>query len=197
MRDAAAITLARIRRLSLEQYEQLIDALIDEPSGGLIPVLLSVAMFKTIKKCFDLDWNIDWQGINVADRATGVGGDITVKRGEELLLAVEITERPIDRTQLVSTFNTKISPHAIDDYIFFFTSTIPDDEARAAARQYFAQGHDISFLPIKDWLINSFGTIGAKCRSIFTNEFLDLLGDRDVPAALKVAWNDKVQSLLK
>jgi hypothetical protein len=196
LRDASNIPLARIARLSLAQYERLIDGLLQTPSGGLLPVLLTVAMFNTIRQCFNLDWEIDWQGINVADRASGVGGDITIRRSGRILLAVEVTERPIDRSRVASTFNTKISPHGIEDYLFFSTDTVPSDEVRAVVVQYFAQGHDVNFLQVKPWLINNMGTIGARCRSIFTTEFLRLMDSRDVPAALKVTWNDLVKKLL-
>lgn len=195
LRDSAAVTLSRVQRLSLDQHERVISALLSVQSGGLLPVLLSVAMFRTIKQCFDLDWEIEWQGINVADVAARAGGDITIKRAGSLLLAVEITERVIDRSRIVSAFNTKISPHGIDDYLFFFSASVPTNDARAAAQQYFAQGHDISFLPVKDWLVNCLGTIGHKARSIFTKEFVNLLDNREIPAALKVAWNDRVKDL--
>ena len=196
LRNASDVPLARIQRLSLEQYGVLINNLLQIPSGGLLPVLLAVAMFQTIRQCFDLDWEINWQGINVADRASGVGGDITIRRDGSVILAVEITERPIDRSRVVSTFNTKIVPHGIEDYLFFFSAATPTDEARAVARRYFAQGHDISFLPMKDWLIHSLGTIGPGCRGMFTSTFLELLGGREVPANLKLAWNDAVRKLV-
>ncbi|MDZ4790283.1 MAG: hypothetical protein SGJ17_03600 [Hyphomicrobiales bacterium] len=161
-----------------------------------MPVLLAVATFQTIKNCFLLDWEIEWQGINVSDRASGVGGDITVKRNGAVALAVEITERPIDRARVVSTFNTKISPNGLDDYLFFFSAAKPDDDSRAAARQYFAQGHEINFVPVKDWIITTLTTIGPKCRAMFTDAFLELLSTGTVPAALKVAWNERVRNIV-
>lgn len=196
LREAADIQLAHIARLSLEQYRTLIAGMLGVPSGGLLPVLLSVAMFETIKECFRLEWVIEWQGINVADRASGVGGDITITENGETVLAVEVTERPIDRSRVVATFNTKIAVHGISDYLFFFGNTGPGEEAKEAARQYFAQGHDISFLSVEEWLVHSLGTVGPKCRKIFTEKFLGLLGSREVPAGLKMAWNDQVRSLL-
>ncbi|MCA9469653.1 MAG: restriction endonuclease, SacI family [Nitrospira sp.] len=195
IREASHIELAHIQRLSLEQFGILIGGMLQIPSGGLLPVLLSVAMFQTIKDCFGLKWKIEWQGINVSDKASGVGGDITIIEKSDVILAVEITERPIDRSRVVSTFNTKIAPHGINDYLFFFASANPTEEARDAARQYFAQGHDISFLPVQDWLIHSLGTIGPKCRSQFTGNFLRLLGEQTIPANLKLAWNDRVKAL--
>lgn len=197
LREAANIQLARIARLSLEQYRILIAGMLRVPSGGLIPVLLSVAMFETLKECFKLEWVIEWQGINVADRASGVGGDITIKEnGDTVVLAVEVTERPIDRSRVVATFNTKIAVHGISDYLFFFGNAAPGEEAKEAARQYFAQGHDISFLSVEEWLVHSLGTVGPMCRKLFTDKFLDLLGSRDVTAGLKMAWNDQVKTLL-
>lgn len=196
LRGESDIPLARIQRLSLEQYGVLADALLRTPSGGLLPVLLAVATFQTVRECFGLEWEIDWQGINVADRASGVGGDITVRRGGRVVLAVEVTERPIDRARVVSTFNTKIAPHGIGDYLFFFSSAAPADEAYAVARQYFAQGHDISFLPVRDWLLHTLGTVGPRCRGTFTSAFLELLGRRETPANLKLAWNEAVRDLL-
>jgi hypothetical protein len=197
MRDASVIPLAQIQKLSLEQYEIVIGNLLQTPSGGRFPVLLAVAMFQTIAGCFHLDWQIDWQGINVADRASDVGGDITIKSGGDVVLSVEVTERLIEAARVRSTFSTKILRHGISDYLFFFSSVPPAADARELARNYLGQGHDISFLPVKEWLINSLGTIGPRCRAMFTTNFLALLGSLDVPAALKLAWNTQIQRLVE
>jgi hypothetical protein len=196
LRDAANVTLLHVHRLSVEQYEILIAGLLQVPSGGRLPVLLAVAMFQTLNRCFALNWSIEWQGINVADRASDVGGDITVKSGDEIILAVEVTERPIDRARVQSTFSTKVLRHGINDYLFFFAAAAPTPDARALARQYLGQGHDISFLPVKDWLVSTLGTIGPRCRAEFTVHFLEQLGAADVPAALKLAWNEHIRRLV-
>ncbi len=197
LRDAANITLLHVQRLSVEQYEILIGGLLQVPSGGRFPVLLAVAMFQTLNQCFSLNWAIQWQGINVADRASDVGGDITIKAGEEIILAVEVTERPIDRARVQSTFSTKVLRHGISDYLFFFATALPTPDARALARQYLGQGHDISFLPVKDWLVSTLGTVGPRCRADFTVKFLALLGSADVPVTLKLAWNEHIRRLIE
>jgi hypothetical protein len=159
--------------------------------------LLAVAMFQTLNHCFSLGWLIEWQGINVADRASEVGGDITIKVADEVILAVEVTERPIDRARIQSTFATKVLRHGIADYLFFFAAAVPTPDARALAKQYMGQGHDISFLPVKDWLLSSLGTVGPRCRADFTLNFIRLLGAADVPVTLKLAWNQHVRRLLE
>lgn len=196
LREAADVPLSRVRRLSLEQFDALLGGLLRQPSGGLLPVLLAVAMFQTLKRCFALDWAIQWQGINVSDRAAGAGGDITIRLRDEIVLAVEVTERVIDRSRVIATFQTKILSRGIADYLFLLPSAPLSDDVRAAARQYFAQGHDIAFLPLREWLVHSLGTVGPKCRAIFLEEIVGLLGRRDVPAALKVAWNDQIKALV-
>jgi len=196
LRDEAEIQLSRVKRLSLDQYSVLVGRLLQTPSGGRLPLLLCVAMFETIKRSFNLDWEIISLGINVADTAAGTGGDITIKRDGSPVLTVEITEREIDRARVVSTFNTKISPLGLDDYIFFFTASPPTEDARAATRQYFSQGHDINFLSIQEWLVNCLGTIGARNRQVFMDEFLKLISGPGVPSGLKVTWNDIIKELI-
>jgi hypothetical protein len=196
LRDEANIPLSRISRLSLEQYQTLVTRLLQVQSGGLIPVLLSVAMLRTIKDCYRLQWEIAWQGINVADRASGASADITVVQEGDVILAIEVTERPIDKARVVSTFITKIVRAGIEDYLFIYSSSHPTDDARQAARTYFTQGHEINFLQVSDWIVNNLGTIGAKCRLLFTQETLALLDTREVPASVKVAWNDIVRDLV-
>jgi hypothetical protein len=196
LRNAANIQLSRISRLSLEQYQALVGRLLQEQSGGLIPVLLSVAMLHTIKACYGLTWKIEWQGINVADKASGVGGDITVTIDGNVILAIEVTERSIEKARVVSTFNTKIVMAGIEDYLFIYSNSLPTDDARQAARTYFTQGHEINFLQVAEWIVNNLGTIGAKCRTIFTQEILALFGTPDVPASVKMSWNNIVKELI-
>ncbi len=196
IRESAEIPLARIRRLSLEQFDTLIRRLLQVPSGGLIPVLLVVAMLRAIKACFKLSWKIEFQGINVSDKAARVGGDITVMEDTKVLLAIEVTERPIGAARIVSTFQTKIVEAGIKDYIFVYSSERPDDNARQAARRYFPLGHEISFLGIEGWLVNNLGTLGGECRALFTNEVLALFSNPQIPATIKVAWNESVERLV-
>ena len=196
LRNASRVPLAKISRLSLEQYDALLTDLLRAQSGGLIPVLLVLAMLRTVDSCFSLKWDIAFQGINVSDKASGAGGDITVTKEGEVVLAIEVTERPIGKSRVVSTFNTKVIHAGIRDYLFVYSNAIPSDDARAAARTYFSQGHEINFVQIKEWILNNLATLGAKCRSAFTKEMLSLLDGRDVPASLKLVWNDAVRRLV-
>ena len=196
LRNASHVPLSKISRLSLDQYHDLLSEMLQVQSGGLIPVLLVVAMLSTIKSCFGLKWEIKFQGINVSDKSSGAGGDITVTLAGETILAIEVTERPIEKSRVVSTFNTKVMLTGIQDYLFVYTNATPSDDARRAARTYFSQGHEINFVQVQAWILNNLATLGAKCRGTFTKELLALLDMREIPASVKIAWNDIVRKVV-
>jgi hypothetical protein len=196
LREAANIALRRIQRLSLDQYDVLLGDLLETPSGGRFPVIFTVAAFNALKKQFGLKWDIAFQGINVSDAASGAGADITIREASKVVLAVEVTERPVGKARVVSTFNAKISPAGIEDYLFITKSAEPDEQAKQQASQYFAQGHEINFLEIKNWIVNLLATIGKSGRATFNNELMNLLERPDVPKLVKVAWNEKLSALL-
>lgn len=196
LRDKANITLARIKRLSLSQLTRLIADMLGTRSGGRFPVLLTAAMLRTLKRRFELPWEINQQGINAADAASMAGGDINITHVDTgaFVFSVEITERVVDRNRVVSTFTSKISPNGIEDYLFVSTSQ-PESGAIGVAEQYFAQGHDITFVDVAEWLRNMLATVGAGGRSIFIEEFVDELAQSDIPSEMKVLWNDLIKKL--
>jgi hypothetical protein len=153
-------------------------------------------MLRAIKTFYGLRWQIEWQGINVSDKASGAGGDITVRQDDTIVLAIEVTERPVEKARVVSTFNTKIIKSGIEDYLFIYSNSLPTDDARRVARTYFTQGHEINFLQVREWIVNNLGTMGARGRVTFTQEILGLLDTRDVPASIKMAWNDTVRAIV-
>ena len=197
LRDASNVALVHVQRLSQDQFESLLTDLLKVQSGGRMPVILAIAMFQTIKQAFGLDWQIEWQGINVADRASDTGGDITIQSDGATVLSVEVTERLIDRARVEATFNTKILTHHLTDYLFLYGDTPPEPVARELAKRYFGQGHEMNFLSVRAWLLHSLVTIGSRFRPDFMVRILTLLKERDIPTSLKRAWNDKVRAVLE
>ena len=196
LREAARVELFKPHRLSLEQYDALISQLLTTPSGGRFPVVLVIAAFQAIREFFGLKWDVQYQGINVADTASGAGGDITIVSEGRILMAAEVTERPVDKTRVSATFNTKIAPSGIEDNLFFVHVSKVAADAREQARQYFAQGHEVNFLEIKDWILMSLATMGSKGRTAFGQQILALMESKEMPQALKVSWNDTVSKVI-
>ena len=196
LREAAGVQVSRLQRISLEQYESLISGLLATPSGGRFPMVLVISAFQAVKEFFELDWEITWQGINVADSASGVGGDVTVTADGEIVMAVEVTERPVNRSRVVATFNTKIAPAGLEDYLFFLGSSDVEPAARQQARQYFAQGHEVNFVEIKNWIVTLLSTMGNKGRMAFNRQMVQMLETDEVPSTMKTAWNEQLDRLI-
>lgn len=195
LRERSGVKLARLPRISLSQVQRLTDALLSRPTGGLMPVLLTVALLKALSETYQLGWRVEWQKINVADRASGVGGDITVREGDQLRLVIEVTEREIDRARVEATFRSKLTRFDIQDYLFVFKEAPPAEEAHQLGHQFFAQGYEIGFARVSDWIYYNLATAGAKGRAFFLREIVNLL--EDTPAAVKMIWNQVVQQLLQ
>ena len=195
LRESTDIPLSRIQRISLRQYDELIMGLLNTSSGGRFPMLLAAAAFTAIKEYFGLrEWEISVQGINVADAASGAGGAITITSNGVILMAAEVTERPIDKSRVVATFNTKIVQSGIQDYLFLGRGDV-DKGVQAQAHQYFAQGHEVNFLDLRNWIHVTLATIGKNGRAIFNRSLLDRLASADVPQSLKAAWNKQLAAL--
>lgn len=196
LRESSTIPLLGVNRLSLEQYRNLTRLLLAVPSNGRIPMMLSIALLRTVRDCFDLKWEIEHQGINVADKASGAVGDITVKLEGKVLLAVEVTERKIDNDRVASVFEEKIGPASLPDYLFVFTNIEPTTAAKAAARSYFSIGHEVNFVSVSQWIDHVLATVGTNCRNIFKSHMSVLLADLETPKALRVAWNECLKQVV-
>jgi hypothetical protein len=197
LREGARIEIAKVQRLSIPQYAELIEGLLGISSGGRFPVFVVVATLRAVEVALGVNWEVSYQGINVADAASDQPGDITISREGTIFIAAEVTERVVDKARVVSTFTTKIAPAGVEDYIFFvrFKPTGADPEALRQAHQYFAQGHDVNFLDVKTWVLNTLSTIGKNGRVAFNVEMVKLLGSNEVPRKMKVGWNEQIQKL--
>lgn len=196
LRDRSTIHLVSVDRLSIEQWHHFLDTLLHNKSGGLIPMLVTEAAFDTINHQYNCGWSIDRQGINAADGATGAAGDITIRLGQDTIKAIEVTERPISGTRVTTTFNTKISIGDVKDYLFVYTATPPEDSAYSVSKTYFAQGYDINFIKLSNFVISIFIAGNASTRKFFMDKMLRLLQQEDIPATVKTAWNDALQATI-
>lgn len=196
LREASNVPLTRIQRMSLDQIATLVSQLLEIPSGGRIPMFIVVATLQATSEYLELDWEIQWEGINVADAASGLGGDIVVASGDRTFLVAEVTERQVDQNRVVATFNNKIGPNQVEDYLFFTRSKDQPIDTVEQMRRYFAQGHELNFVVIQDWAEAMLATLGNPGRTLFIQRMVDLLDTADTPAALKVSWNESVNAVV-
>ena len=189
LRETGNIVLKRIAKPNLEQLSELIAGLLTVRSGGRISAFLAVAMFQTLSETHHLGWDVEFQGINVADRASGAVGDITIRKEGAIILGIEVTERPVDQGRVTLVFDQKVSPSGLEDYLFITTAQ-PDASARAAARSYTAVGHEMNFVPLAPWLVHNLSTVGPGGRALFQAKMIELV--QSAPSEIKVGWNKQM-----
>ena len=192
LRESTEIAVLRLRRISLDQIGELVSFLLASSSGGRFPVFLAASCFRAIRDSLDLDWEIEEQGINVSDRASGAGGDITITRGGAVVLAAEVTERAVSRDRVVATFDTKIAPQSIEDYLFLVKDAGQARDVMEQTRNYFAQGHEINIFELRNWIVTVLSLCGRRGRDAFLSHMVALVERDDTPAGLKVSWNKAV-----
>jgi hypothetical protein len=195
LRESANIGLKRTARPSVSQLDRIAGALLKVKSGGRIASFLTIAMFQALSDRFQLNWDVEFQGINVADKFTGAVGDVTVKKDGAIVLGVEITERPIGKARVSLVFEDKVSPAGLTDYLFVTTAK-PEADAMEAARNYTAVGNDMNFVDLRAWLHNLLATIGPSGRLHFQNRLIEQIAETNVPAELKLAWNDALEAAI-
>ncbi|MEX1180753.1 MAG: restriction endonuclease, SacI family [Cucumibacter sp.] len=195
LREAANIHLRRVGKPSLPQLMSIIHHMLGMKSGGRVSSYVTVALFQTLGEHYDRGWDVEFQGINVADKFTGAVGDVTVKKDGATVLGVEITERPISRDRVTLVFDQKISPAAVKDYLFVTTAK-PDPEAFEAAKNYTAAGHDMNFVDLSSWAHKALATIGPEGRTLFQDRLVAQLASTGVPAELRLAWNEALQTAI-
>ena len=198
LRDSSKIAIAKIKNLSLESTSRLLDEFAKVNSGGLIPVILVVALLRTINRFHNEKFQIEYQGINEADAASNAAGDISVidVTTKNVLLGVEVTERQIDENRVISTFNTKIVKNAVEDYLFIYTTSEPDINARRAAEKYYSQGYNLNFVNLSTWTKMHLSILGIAGRQYFLMTLIDILeNDKQINSKIKVHWNQVIQKI--
>ena len=81
------------KRISQAHLEQIVSVFLDRSSGGLRPLAVSAALFKTLGEGFGLFAEVRSQGINEADSASGAPGDVACYDSDgSLCLAVEVKD---------------------------------------------------------------------------------------------------------
>ena len=81
------------QRISLHNMSVMLTTFLAEPSNGLRPLVVATALFRILGEAFSLFSNIQSQGLNEADSASGVPGDIVCYgKDDTIALAVEVKD---------------------------------------------------------------------------------------------------------
>lgn len=193
-REENDVPLARVRVLPQVAVRSFLGGLVRRQSGGRLPVFVAASVASAVTRTLGLEIVVETQGINVADAARGVAGDLVVRRGSEIILAAEVTERPLDSDRILATHTTKIVPLNLSDYTFLTTNGTVGDITQSLKRLAIL-GHDVAICDLAEWASHILAFGGARSRAQFLDEMIERLSGPDVPKSVKLAWNDEIAQL--
>ena len=122
------------QRISLGDLESKVDKFLDIQSGGLRPLAVATALLRLVGEGFSLFSNVTSQGINEADAATGMPGDIMCFQGEDLRLVVEVKDVNLTIAHVsASSLKAKESEEGIASLLFAVPGIHQQDEKAIAA----------------------------------------------------------------
>jgi hypothetical protein len=112
-------------------------------------------------------------------------------------MVLEVTERPVNRARLLETFKTKIArQEEPGDYVFMVRLETIDPAVVEQAERYFAQGYDVNFVDITEWLRNTLASLGRPGRQAFQERMVAVLSSPEVPRLTRLAWNEELQQAI-
>ena len=180
------------QRISLPQLQDMVAKFLSVSSGGLRPLAVSAALFKTLGEGFSLFDDVRSQGVNEADTATGMPGDIICRNAGEVCLVVEVKDLDLTLTHVkTATRKAKESEGGLLNLLFAVPGVqVQDrDEIEALMQHNWATGLNIYSVDILRLSNCSFTLLGEEWRVRFVREICNELDRRQDQLARK-AWHD-------
>ncbi len=180
------------RRISLCGMDRLLGLFLSESSGGLRPRAASAALLKTLGKGFSLFSDVKSQGLNEADIASGMPGDIMCyDRDGNIALIVEVKDVNLALTHLhSSTRKANESETQISNLLFAVPGihSAERDEINELIQKRWAAGLNVYWIDIRTLAKTAFVLLEEEWRVNFLRELgseLDARGEHQH----RQAWN--------
>lgn len=185
-------------RVSLDQMCQVLDFFLATPSGGLRSQIVATALMRVLGDAFSIFSRVEGQGLNEADRARNMPGDIMCYHGsgrpenpEEVRLVVEVKSGSLRLVELQGSI-LKARTNYISNFLLATPGVHEDDKdtVDSAVHAEFVQGLNVYVTSIGDIVRSTFMLLAEERRTEFLNEIGRELDDRAAPLADRSEWFD-------
>ena len=188
-------------RTSLDQLCELLDRYLATPSGGLRPQAVTTALMRVLGSAFSIFSRVDGQGVNEADRARNVPGDVMCfgvgpDGQEEIRLVVDAKSDRLRLTELQGSV-AKARTGNVSNFLFA-TPGFREDEQPAMERiigEEFVQGLNVYVISIGRLARTSCMLLAEAHRTEFMQEVGRELDSRAASLAHRRAWSDLLSNL--
>ena len=183
------------QRISLHRLQVILSQLLATPSGGLRPQAVTTALMRTIGEAFALFSKVESQGINEADAAGGVPGDVLCycqDDPERICLVVEVKDMELTLGHVDATrVKAKQADVGLANVLFTVPGIHKDDRAEIASRvaNEWAAGMNVYTINIQALVDALFILADESWRVRFIREIGEELDSRQNQPARK-AWHD-------
>ena len=183
-------------RIGLDHLCDLLNRYLVVSSGGLRPMVVATALMKTLGRAYSLFPRVESQGVNEADAATGVPGDVLCYGENDLLaLAVEVKGHDLTLIEVESTI-AKARSSRVTNILFATPGLASADRETIEGKitEEFAQGSNIYQTSIHSLARNSFMLLNEDWRVKFLYEVCSELDARSTQPADRLAFAELLTS---
>lgn len=172
-------------RISHDRLDELIDSLMRVPSGGLHPMVVSAASLRVLGRAFSLYSKVVSQGVNEADVATGMPGDIACYDDARIVLVVEVKDRTLTLVDLRDSVTKALNSGEIENLLFAVPRLDESDRdsIKAKIEGQWASGLNIYHLDIRSLVSAAFVLLEEHWRTELLREIGRELDNRGVYAS--------------
>ena len=179
-------------RLALDHLTNLLDSFLNQPSNGLRPLVVTTALMGTLGEGFGLFPQVESQGLNEPDAATGMPADVMCYGPDgDLRLAVEVKDRDLTLVDIDATL-AKARRNELANVMFTAPGIRQQDEAEVRARvaDAWAMGTNVYRVTIGDLVRSTFALLGEEWRVRFARAIGAELDRRVAEHRHRRDWSD-------
>lgn len=185
------------RRVSLKKTIEVIQAFLQDHSGGDRLMALTSALFTVIGKRFLLYESVKRGNITQADQASGMLADLEcVTKDNQIAFAVEVKDRQITISQIQGKLRT-IREKQVSEIFFVAQGTVPSEEpeVQVLIDREFAAGQNVYVTDLVKLSSTALAILGEEGRRDFLMETASQLETYRSEITHRKAWAAILQSI--
>lgn len=140
-------------RISMHDLIHVLESFLDEPSQGLRPLVAATALMRVLGRAFSLFSKVVSQGLNEADAARGMPGDVMCYDADDkILLVVEVKDRELTLADVrTAVGKVRASEEELSNFLFAAPGVREADQnsIESRTRDTWASGLNVHKVDIK------------------------------------------------
>lgn len=185
-------------RISMHDLIHILESFLDTPSQGLRPLVAAATLMRVLGEAFSLFSKVTSQGLNEADAARGMPGDVMCyDTDDKILLVVEVKDKKLTLADVrASVRKVRASEEELSNFLFAAPGVRREDQDSIESRtkDTWASGLNVHKVDIKMLVRASFVLLDEEWRVRLLKE-IGLELDRRAEHKHREAWRSLLSDL--